>query len=85
MFSLWCPKLFDSHIFETSNTLSYLDETTKSNLSLSNPVATSSPNKVTLSREDLPLRILVSNCQSIKSPGKSAQLLTVTDMERINR
>ena len=66
-----------THIFGTSNTFSYLDETTESNLSFSNPEATTSPNKVTPSREDLPFRILVLNCQSIKTPGKPAQLMTV--------
>ena len=70
--------LFDTHIFETSNT-SYLDETTESNLSFSNPMATSSPNKTTPTREDLPLRILVLNCQSIKAPGKPAQLATIIE------
>ena len=66
--------LFDTTIFETSNTPSYLDKTRESDLSFSNPVATSSPSKVKPSREDLPLRILVLNCQSIKAPGKPAQL-----------
>ena len=42
-------------------------------------MATSSPNKVTPSREDQPLRILVLNCQSIKTPGKPAHLMTVIE------
>ena len=54
-------------------------ETIESTLSFSNPVATSYPSKVTPSREDLPLMILVLNCQSTKSPGKPAQLMTVIE------
>ena len=69
--------LFDTTIFETSNTFSYLSETTSSDLSFSNPVATSSLSKVTPRRDDLPMRVLILNTQSIKSPGKPAQLQTL--------
>ena len=65
--------LFDTTIFETSNSFTYLNETSNteaSDLSFSNPIATSSPAKISPGRTDLPLRVLVINCQSIKSPGK---------------
>lgn len=68
--------LFDTTIFETSSSFSYLSESACSDISFSNPVATSSPSKVTPHRTDLPMRVLVLNTQSIKSPGKPAQLQT---------
>ena len=73
----FCLGLFDTTIFETSITFSYLSETTSSDLSFSNPIATSSPSKVTPRREDLPMRVLILNTQSIESPGKPAQLQTL--------
>lgn len=51
-----------------------------SDISFSNPAATSSPTKNTQQhlqpqkRKDLPMRIVVVNCQSIKSDGKPSQL-----------
>jgi exonuclease III len=51
-----------------------------SDISFSNPAATSSPTKSTQQqlqpqkRKDLPMRIVVVNCQSIKSDGKPSQL-----------
>ena len=73
--------LFDTTIFETSNSFSYLNETNNTNtseLSFSCPIAPSSPKKkVTPGRSDLPLRVLVLNCQTIKTPGKPAQLQNI--------
>ena len=77
--------LFDTTIFETSNSFSYLNETSNteaSDLSFSNPIATSSPTKFSPGRTDLPLRLLVINCQSIKSPGKQAQLQNIIQSTR---
>ena len=51
-------------------------------VSFTNPVATSSPSKVTLGRTDLPLRTLVINCQSIKTPDKPAQLQNLIQSTR---
>ena len=47
-----------------------------------NPVATSSPSKVTPGQTDVPLRTLVINCQSIKTPGKPAQLQNLIQSTR---
>ena len=81
MFSLWNTKFlsqsFDTTIFETSNAFSYLRDSTDAEISFSNPVAISSPTKVSPNQKDIPLRLLVLNCQSIKAPGKPAQLQTI--------
>ncbi|XP_052788794.1 uncharacterized protein LOC128223557 [Mya arenaria] len=76
--------IFDSTIFDTSNSYENLSNvtTTDSEMSFSCPNATSSPHKRVNStsyqapdqRNDLPMRILLLNCQSIKSPGKTGQL-----------
>ena len=69
--------VFDTTILETSNSFSYLNVTSNteaSDLSFSNPIATSSPTKFSPGRTDLLLKVLVINYQSIKSPGKPAQL-----------
>ena len=76
-FSTGLLSLFDTTTFETSNTFSYLSETASSDLSFSNPFPTSLPSKVTPRREDLPMRVLILNAQSIKSPGKPVQLQTL--------
>ncbi|WAR00573.1 RTJK-like protein, partial [Mya arenaria] len=70
---------FSTGIFDT--TVSNVT-TTDSEISFSCPNATSSPHKRVNStsyqapdqRNDLPMRILLLNCQSIKSPGKTGQL-----------
>ena len=77
--------IFDTTIFETSNSFSQLSDhatTPESEIKLSYPVATSSPTrqppiKHTRKRKDLPIRIVVLNCQSIKTSGKPAQLLNL--------
>jgi hypothetical protein len=51
-----------------------------SEISFTHSAATSSPtNIIEMTRNDLPLRILVLNCQSIKSPGKPAQLSNIIE------
>ena len=76
--------IFDSTL-ETSNSFTILSDTTHtdSEISFSCPAATSSPRHTRQPstndscpdrRYDLPMRILVVNCQSIKSPGKKALL-----------
>ena len=77
--------IFDTTIFETSNSFSQLSDhatNPESEISFSYPVATSSPtrqppDKDTRKRKDLPIRIVVLNCQSIKTSGKPAQLLNL--------
>jgi hypothetical protein len=50
-----------------------------SEVSFTHPTATSSPTKnIEMKRNDLPLWILVLNCQSIKSQDKPAQLSNIT-------
>ena len=52
--------LFDTTIFETTNSFSFLNETSNteaSDMSFSNPIATSSPTKVAPGRSVLPLRV----------------------------
>ncbi|KAL3842089.1 hypothetical protein ACJMK2_020153 [Sinanodonta woodiana] len=74
--------LFNNTVFETSNTFSYLSQSTgasEADISFNHPNATSSPTKVEHKRNDLPLRILVINCQSIKTPGKNAELANVIE------
>ena len=77
--------IFDTTIFETSNPFSNFNNSTfasDSEISFSCPNATSSPQRRHSSstetsrkkRTDLPLRILLLNCQSIKGPGKRGQL-----------
>ena len=57
-----------------------LSDTMHSDISFNNPAATSSPTKSTQQqlqpqkRKDLPMSIVVVNCQSIKSNGKPSQL-----------
>ena len=60
------------------------NNTDTSELSFSCPIATSSPTKVTPGRSDLPLRVLVLNCQSIKTPGKPAQLQNIESRRLIS-
>ena len=74
------PSIFDSTFYESSNSFTILSDTMHSDISFSNPAATSSPTKSTQQqlqpqkRKDLPMRIVVVNCQSIKSDGKPSQL-----------
>jgi hypothetical protein len=39
----------------------------------------SSPSKVEKKRNDLPLGVLIINCQSIKTPGKHAELANIIE------
>ena len=72
--------LFNTSMFETANSFSYLDESNaESEISFNNPTATSSPSKVETKRNDLPLRVLIINCQSIKTPGKHAELTNIIE------
>ena len=74
--------IFDTTIFEVSNSFSQLSQNVtspESEISFSFPNATSSPRKSVPQqdagkRKDLPLRIAMLNCQSIKSSRKPAQL-----------
>ena len=73
--------IFDATIFDVSNSFSPLSSviSPESDISFSFPNATSSPTKSvthgqTQQRKDLPLRIVMLNCQSVKSNGKPAQL-----------
>ena len=73
--------LFDTTIFEGSNSFSPLSDTTspESDISFNFPNAISSPTrpvrqKLAQTRKDLPLRIAMLNCQSVKASGKPAQL-----------
>jgi hypothetical protein len=74
------PSRFDSTIYESSNSFTILSDTMHSDIIFSNPAATSSPTKSTehhlqpQKRKDLTMRIVVVNCQSIKSDGKPSQL-----------
>ena len=61
--------LFNTSICKTANSFSYLDESN----------ATSSPSKVETKRNDLPLRVLIIRCQSIKTPGKHAELANIIE------
>ena len=61
--------LFNTSIFKTANSFSYLDESN----------ATSSPSKVETKRNDLPLRVLIIKYQSIKTPGKHAELANIIE------
>ena len=72
--------IFNTTIFETSNSLSFLNSSNNdSEVSFTHPTATSSPTKnIEMKRNDLPLWILVLNCQSIKSQDKPAQLSNIT-------
>ena len=84
-----CPPVFDTTFLETSNSSTSLSDTrTDSEISFSQPTATSSPcytrpksNSDNYSETcfDLPMRILVVNCQSIKSTGKKALLQNLID------
>ncbi|KAL3892445.1 hypothetical protein ACJMK2_004651 [Sinanodonta woodiana] len=77
--------LFNTSIFETSNTFSYLDDSnTNSEISFSHPTATSSPSKVKTKRDDFPLRALIINCQSIQIPGKHAELASTIDSTQVD-
>ena len=81
--------IFDTTFLETSNSFTSLNDTnTDSEISFSQPTATSSPRHPRQKnnsdnhpegRFDLPMRILVVNCQSIKSPGKKALLQNMID------
>jgi hypothetical protein len=77
--------IFNTTLFDTSNSFANLslNSNLDSEISFSCPNATSSPNRRLHSsttdarpdkRYDLPLRVLIINCQFIKSPGKKAQL-----------
>ena len=83
MFSQWHPifslSRFDTIIFETGNPFSYLSDSSDAEISFSIPAATSSPSKVSPSHNDIPLGIHVLNCQSMKTPGKPAQLQTIIE------
>jgi hypothetical protein len=74
------PSIFDSTIYESSNSFTIFSDTMHSDISFSNPTATSSATKSTQQhlqpqkRKDLPMRIVVVNCQSKKSNGKPSQL-----------
>ena len=73
---------FSTCIFNTtSNSFSFLNSSNNdSEISFTHSAATSSPtNIIEMTRNDLPLRILVLNCQSIKSPGKPAQLSNIIE------
>ena len=56
-----------------------MSDSSDAEISFSNPAATSSPSKVSPSRNDIPLRVLALNCQSIKTPGKPAQPQTIIE------
>ena len=64
--------IFDTTIFLKSNSFSYLNETNNTNTAELMPLHFLT--NVIPGRSDLPLRVLVLNCQSIKTPGKPAQL-----------
>ncbi|XP_053389732.1 uncharacterized protein LOC128552710 [Mercenaria mercenaria] len=74
--------IFDTTLFESYNSFSNLTFASDSEISFSCPNATSSPQRRHSStaenskskRTDMPLRILIVNCQSIKTPGKRGQL-----------
>ena len=75
--------IFDTTTFEVSNSFSQLSGnehlSPESEISFSFPNATSSPTRSipqqdTAKRKNLPLRIVMLNCQSIKTSGKPAQL-----------
>ena len=73
--------IFDTTFFDSSSNCSSLSSSS-SNTSFGSPNATSSPtatanrNRTTEQnkRPDIPLRILIINCQSIKTPGKKGSL-----------
>ena len=76
--------IFDTTIFEDSNPFSPLSNvfSPESDISFTYPNATSSPSrpapqKTAQTRKDLPLRIVVLNCQSVKANGKPAQLKNI--------
>ena len=72
--------LFNTSIFETANSFSYLNESNaESEISFNHQTATSSPSKVETKRNDVPLRVLIINCQSIKTPGKHAELANIIE------
>ena len=76
--------LFDTTIFETSITFSYISETISSDQVFLNPVATSCPSKVKPRREDLPMKVLILNTQSNKSSDKPAQLQTMIQSTNVD-
>jgi hypothetical protein len=78
--------IFNTTVFETSNSFSFLNSSNNdSKVSFTHPTATSSPTKnIEMKRNDLPLRILVLNCQSIKSPGKPAQLSNMITSSQVD-
>ena len=76
--------IFDTTIFEDSNSFSPLSNTfsPESDISFTFPNATSSPTRPApqrpaQSRKDLPLRVVMLNCQSVKANGKPAQLKNI--------
>ena len=76
--------IFDTTIFEGSNSFSPLCNTfsPESDISFTFPNATSSPTRPApqrpaQSRKDLPLRVVMLNCQSVKANGKPAQLKNI--------
>jgi hypothetical protein len=72
--------LFNTSVFETANSFSYPEESNaESEISFNHRTATSSPSKVEKKRNDLPLRVLIINCQSIKTPGKHAELANIIE------
>ena len=74
--------ILDTSIFESSNSFSHLSDNAtspESDISFCYPNATSSPSqpvpqKDAVKRKAIPLRIVILNCQSIKTGGKPAQL-----------
>ena len=74
--------IFDTTIIESSNSFSHLSDNATSpdcDISFCYPNATSSPTrpvaqKDARKRNDIPLRIVLVNCQSVKKDDKRAQL-----------
>ena len=73
--------IFDTTLFESSNSFSVLTNSPASDIDISfnYPTATSSPKRQPSSalphqRKDIPLRVVILNCQSIKANGRQAQL-----------
>ena len=76
--------IFDTTIFKDSNPFSPLSNvfSPESDISFTYPNATSSPSrpapqKTAQTRKDLPLRIVLLNCQSVKANGKPVQLKNI--------